>query len=286
MPIASPDAAAAVRPLRGRRQVPTRCAGSRGMLVAALVLLGGSACAPGPDGPSGSDALPGADGTANAPAGANGVAASAPGTPAPCQVPVAWRIGFVDSRFGLHGSELRSAVEEAVALWESAAGRELFRHDPHEGMPVDLVYDERQRQLAEQVEAEERLDRWEAELAHRPRTAPEVERYNRLVDRYNAALDEYRALPTLQFQVAEYSHKLESGSGRIVQRRVTVWAMDSRTGLVTALAHEMAHALGLGHVSDPSALMTAEGDASQVTEAALHPADVAELRRVCGLGSG
>jgi hypothetical protein len=197
---------------------------------------------------------------------------------------VTWRVGFVDERFGLHGSELRSAVEDAVALWERAAGRPLFHHDPHGGMPVDLVYDHRQEQLEEKAREEERLARWQAELSGGPASASEVEAYNRLVDRYNAALEEYSRRPVLEFQVGEYSHTVESPSGRLRDRRIHIWAVESREALTSTLAHELGHALGLGHVADRSALMTAEGEAPHGSVIAIGAADLEELRRVCGTG--
>ncbi len=190
----------------------------------------------------------------------------------------------MDARFGLGGAALRSAIEDAVALWENAAGRQLFEHDPHGGMPIDLEYDHRQQQLDEKALEEERLGRWQAELAGGPGSASEVEAYNRLVVRYNAALEDYVRRPLLEFEVGEYSHTVESPSGRLKNRRIRVWAVESRASLTSTLAHELGHALGLGHVSDASALMTAAGDAPRGAGIALGAADLEELRRVCGAG--
>ncbi|HSW28808.1 MAG TPA: matrixin family metalloprotease [Longimicrobiales bacterium] len=245
-------------------------------LVLGMLLMGGSACSPG-SGESGQAGSSGGEREAE-PAPATSAARA-------CDTPIGWRVGFVDARFGLGGAALRSAIEDAVALWERAAGRQLFEHDPHRGMPIDLEYDHRQQQLDEKALEEERLGRWQAELAGGPRSASEVEAYNRLVDRYNTALEEYVQRPLLEFEVGEYSHTVESPSGQLKNRRIRVWAVESRAGLTSTLAHEMGHALGLGHLSDPSALMTAAGDAPQGAGIALRAADMAELRRVCGGGS-
>jgi len=91
-------------------------------------------------------------------------------------------------------------------------------------MPIDLVYDHRQEQFDEKAREEERLGRWQAELVKGPASPSEVEAYNRRVVRYNAALEEYSRRPVLEFQVGEHSHKVESPSGRLTDRRISLRA--------------------------------------------------------------
>lgn len=65
--------------------------------------------------------------------------------PAPCAMPVAYRLGQIDERFGVTRPEVLEALRQAEALWERALGRELFVHDPAAQLTVNLVYDERQQ---------------------------------------------------------------------------------------------------------------------------------------------
>lgn len=66
----------------------------------------------------------------------------------PCLDPLPWRVGAVDPRFGMTPDELREAIRAATGAWEHRTGRRLFRHDSSVGMPIHLVYDERQEELA------------------------------------------------------------------------------------------------------------------------------------------
>ena len=59
------------------------------------------------------------------------------------QFPLKWRMGAIDPRFGLDAGEAKQAVEQAIRLWESAAGRRLFAYDGSSGFPINLVYDYR-----------------------------------------------------------------------------------------------------------------------------------------------
>jgi prefoldin subunit 5 len=79
-----------------------------------------------------------------------------------CPVPIAYRVGYVDERFGLSAPELQRLAAAAEGLWEEATGQELFVYDETAEFTVNLIYDERQ-QLASTEEAwRQRLDAAEA----------------------------------------------------------------------------------------------------------------------------
>ena len=61
-----------------------------------------------------------------------------------CHAPILYRLGHVDTRFGLSESEVRAAVEQAERLWEHALGRKLFEHSYTAKLTINLVFDTRQ----------------------------------------------------------------------------------------------------------------------------------------------
>jgi len=63
---------------------------------------------------------------------------------APCANPLPYRIGTIDSRFGISEDVLRTNIEEAGNAWNALAGKKLFVYDPKAKLSISLVYDERQ----------------------------------------------------------------------------------------------------------------------------------------------
>ena len=133
--------------------------------------------------------------------------APAGGSAIPCGIPLGWRVAAVDPRFRLGAEEAERAVQEAVALWESRAGRSLFRHDPEEGLPIRFVREEGQvgpeelrRLESEYSDAGAELQRWRDEL---------LQRVEDLVARQEA----HRAA------VAEFEQRLERHNASVLRWR-------------------------------------------------------------------
>jgi hypothetical protein len=82
-----------------------------------------------------------------------------------CTLPVRWRVADVDPRFGVTPGEVGRAVLDATGLWEEGAGRRLFAPDPRGGIPVRLVYDQRQARTDERLRAEGLVRRADQDLA-------------------------------------------------------------------------------------------------------------------------
>lgn len=143
-----------------------------------------------------------------------------PAAPLQCEEPIAWRIAGIDERFGLDPEDARTAVREAIGLWERAAGRTLFEHDPEDGFPIEFVWDSRHQVMRD------RLAR-ESELVERADVIREQRReINHLTER-------------LQYQRAAYDDRLEALRARQVEHRRQIEYWEARGGPPPAEAREL-----------------------------------------------
>ena len=113
------------------------------------------------------------------------------------QFPLKWRMGAIDPRFGLDAGEVKQSVEQAIRLWESAAGKRLFVYDRSSGFPVNLVYDSRHAGRVAARQAKERLDGMKSDIGSAK-------------DAVQSAQDNYKLKLSL-FEVSQsaYRRKLE-----------------------------------------------------------------------------
>ncbi len=75
-----------------------------------------------------------------------------------CKVPVRYRIGEVDPRFGTSAEEIVRIAGRAELIWESEITTELFIYDPDADFPIHLVFDERQENAELEAELREDLE--------------------------------------------------------------------------------------------------------------------------------
>lgn len=120
-----------------------------------------------------------------------------------CDIPLAYSIGTVDSRFGLTRQELTEKLNDAEVVWESEFDRELFEYNPDAQFSVNLIYDERQRMTQQTKEAEEYLNSIEG--AHEDIS----QRYEQLVAEYEEEKQRYATM------VADYEERLEAYNSEV-----------------------------------------------------------------------
>lgn len=188
-------------------------------------------------------------------------------------------------------------LEEAKARFEEQARRfeadvqalrrdrrefeERLRKDREEGGAgpgLGEALEERRRELQERVaELRARQEDLKGLQARLERLAAET---NALIERHNQEVREANELARPGTEYREgYYHRTGRGA-----EEITIRQFDGPQRLRFALAHELGHALGIGHVEEAGAVMHRLNEGEGATAPALTDADRAALREVCGPG--
>ncbi len=99
---------------------------------------------------------------------------------------------------------------------------------------------------------------------------------NKLAKTLNLAVDQYNTIGESRGESFTEGLYQSSAAGQ----EIDIYEFSNRGKLVRVLAHELGHALGLDHISDPQAIMYTFNSGENME---LTPADLVELKTLCGI---
>lgn len=110
----------------------------------------------------------------------------------PCVRPITYYVRTVNSDFGITTLKAEKIATEAASIWNTAAGRELFIFDQGGKLPIDFVYDERQKLSTEATKLESTLGSTENKITDLKLEYQAKEReYEKRLAAYNSNLEIY-----------------------------------------------------------------------------------------------
>jgi hypothetical protein len=267
----------------------------------------------------------------------------------PCNIPVAYRIGEIDSRFNLSKADAERVMQQAERVWEEPLGAELFELREDGLLSINFIFDDRQQlsqaesELRADIEAKEGMSeevalqyekliaefraartvyenevvRYEATLrtyneevrswneqggapeavraellkraealsAEEAKLEAQARRLNELTDdlnrigaRGNTIIADYNTI--VEEYNKQFSTAREFAQGDYTGDAINIYEYQTEEELIIVLAHELGHALSLGHVEGEESIMHYLMDA-QGLDIGITPEDVAEYRAQC-----
>lgn len=109
----------------------------------------------------------------------------------PCDYPLKYKIGSIDSKFNLSQDKLIADLDQAAQIWNQTEGKKLFQFDPQAQLEVDMIYDDRQALKTQINQLEGNLKQTDNSLQ------PNITEYDQL------AADFKQRLQDLNNQIAE-----------------------------------------------------------------------------------
>lgn len=245
----------------------------------------------------------------------------------PCDWPISYSIGSIDTRFHVTPDELLTDTKAAANIWNTTENKQLFVYDPKSTFTVNMVYDSRQA-LTSQItklntdlkEQQGAIDpKIEAFKKKQANFEARVNELNKQVQYWNsrggAPKDEYDKLIAQQKELQTEAQSLNAEAESLGQstqeynlnaqklnntidnykqvlqykpeeglyeqggskRKISIYIDISKDEFLHTLTHEMGHALGLDHNSNPQSIMYPQ------TTNVLLPSndDISALNEIC-----
>ena len=160
-------------------------------------------------------------------------------------------------------NQKQDAYEAEVNSWNQKGGAPQADYDRLQATQVELKNESAQLQVT-QSNLNNMIDEINAMVVV----------LNRLVATLNLSVDQYNSVNGTLGESFEEGVYVEDGASR----HIDIYEYSNHDKLVRVLAHELGHALGMQHVTDPNAIMY---KFNQSTSLALSQADINELKTVC-----
>lgn len=126
----------------------------------------------------------------------------------PCGEPLVYTLGTFNTEFGISQADFITALKDAEAIWEKPIGKELFAYNAVSGMPINLVYDERQATVQENKKLADNIDRISGS-AENVKAQLETTKitYARAKTDYEALLADFKAKQDIQVENINFWNK-------------------------------------------------------------------------------
>lgn len=271
----------------------------------------------------------------------------------PCQQPLTYRIGTIDSRFDITEQEVKQVMQSVESLWATALDRQLLQYQEDGDVAIHLVYSDEQKFTEQEKAFSERIKTKEGRIAvmrddyqKMKRNFERLERdfqqtltkFNNRASTFNGLVDQWEGRETpqkvlnriqkMRQEIKQLKSKLDQkrenlellrdktnrksqeinslvdqmnrmvatynqrysvakkfNQGRYIRHgeneRINIFQFANKAQLMTVLAHEAGHAMGLDHVSNPKSVMHAIMQQQNIFDLSLSEEDIAALRNRC-----
>ena len=120
-----------------------------------------------------------------------------------CPVPLMYHVGEIAPEFNLSREQVEAYLKDAEAVWEQAAGRELFQSTDAGALTINFLFDERQALAESQLSQKAALD------GERNKTEELIRRIDDERKEYESQTNEY------QEKMAAYERKLTAYNEKV-----------------------------------------------------------------------